>query len=72
VAVAIVVGLETIEVDHDDRDRLAITLRLLPHAADLVFESRAVQQRGQSVMRGDLGELAVLEEGGAIRVFQRV
>mgnify|MGYP003694098751 CR=1 FL=1 len=71
-AVAVVVGLEVVDVDHDDRDRLAIALRLLPHAANLVFEGGAIEQRRQAVVRGDFGELPMLEKRRAIRMLQRV
>ena len=71
-AVAVVVALEAVDIDHDDRDGLAITLRLLPHAADLVLERGAVEQRRETVVRGDLGEQPVLEERRAIRVLERV
>ena len=51
---------------------LAVALRLLPDAADLVFECGAIEQRRQAIVRRDFGELAMLEERRAIRVLQRI
>ena len=53
-------------------DRLPVALRLLPDAADLVLEGRAVQQRGQPVVGRHVGELAMLEKRLAVCVFQGV
>lgn len=72
VPVAVVVGLEVVDVDHHDRDDVAVADGLLPDAMDLALERGAVQQSREPVVRGYLAQQAPVEEGGAVGVLERV
>ena len=61
VAVQVVVGLEVVDVDHDQRDRLAVPGRVMPRALQRLVEAAAVGEQGQAVGRRQLAQ-AVLEQ----------
>ena len=70
-AVAIVVGLEVIDVDEHDRDGQPIARGLLPQLAHLPFERGAIQQAGEPVVHRHFGEPLAVEERNAIRMLER-
>src|SRR5262245_54098879 len=71
-AVVIVVGLEVIDVDQDQRERRLVANRLRPDALDVVIESAPIVDTGQAVAARGLDQQALLEEIRAIGLLERV
>ena len=58
-AVAVVVQLEMIDIDHHQRDRLATFAGVLPFALELAVEAAAVGKAGQAVEARQLFEVLI-------------
>ena len=71
-AIAIVVGLEVIDIDEHHGHGKPVARGLLPQPAHLLFERRAVQQAGEPVVHGHVREPAAIEERHAVRALERV
>jgi hypothetical protein len=68
VAVAVVDGLEVVEVEQHERERVADAVRAAPLQRELLVESAPVREAGEAVerrLRGDAAEVAEHAHDGA-------
>ena len=70
VSVAIVVGLEVIDVRQQERDRLAIAGALCPGALQVLVETPPVVDAREPVLHGGLGKALAFEPGAAARMLK--
>src|SRR5688572_22822233 len=70
VAVEVVVDLEEVDVDENDRNAVALAARLPPEPLDVVVEDAAVVEARHSVALGELVQHSRLEEIRAQRVLE--
>src|SRR6185437_15073746 len=61
-AVAVVVGLEVVDIDQQQRQAAMIAHRLLPHPREVLLESTSVLQTGESIARGHLSHERALQK----------
>src|SRR5262245_43450386 len=65
VSITVVVVLEVIHVDQQDRERTPVIDRLLPEAEQLFVEYATVLRAGERIVLGELRDEAALEKTAA-------
>ena len=71
-AVAVVEGLEVVDVGEQERDRLALANALRPDALQVFVEAAPVVDAGEPVLQRRFGKALSLEPGDAARMLEAV
>src|SRR5882757_2396776 len=62
VAIPVVVGLEVVDIDQQEREGTTIPQRLLPHAWEVIIERATVLEPGKAVTCNDLAQQTALKK----------